>query len=162
MIHKYVIYGERCSGTNYLEDIMTLKFCIPIDKTLGNKHFFGHTNLSNTDDTLFICIVRDFHKWANSLYQNPHHLSFFIRTGIHSFLNNEFFSFDDRNGQLDESNEFLVDRHIYSNERYKNVFEARHIKNQFLIEDLPKMVKNYLFIRYEDLIDDFQKYHEQN
>jgi len=33
----------------------------------------------------------------------------------------------------------------------------RHTKNKFLIEDMPHKAKNYIFIRYEDLLENFEK-----
>ena len=45
---------------------------------------------------------------------------------------------------------------MYTKKRYKNIFELRHTKIKWLLEDLPKKVDNYIFIRYEDLIDNFE------
>ena len=61
MIKKYTIYGERCSGTNYLENIIDINFDVNLTWEYGHKHFFGHQDnkLKNSDDTLFICIVRN-------------------------------------------------------------------------------------------------------
>lgn len=93
MINKFTIYGERCSGTNYLENIILENFDVEITWKYGQKHFFGFANLSNSDDTLFICLVRESLNWMNSLYKNPHHLSYSLRNNIDDFLNNQFFSF---------------------------------------------------------------------
>ena len=49
----------------------------------------------------------------------------------------------------------MTDRNIETNERYKNIFELRHIKNKFLIEKMPTLVKNYCLITYDDLCDNF-------
>jgi hypothetical protein len=49
----------------------------------------------------------------------------------------------------------MEDRNIETNERYKNIFELRHVKNKFLIETMPKLVKNYCIITYDDLLDNF-------
>ena len=51
----------------------------------------------------------------------------------------------------------MLDRNIYTGERYKNIFELRHTKIKWMLEDLPNKVKNYIFIKYEDLINDFDK-----
>ena len=63
MITKVKIYGERCSGTNYLKKILELNFDIEFaDDTFGHKHFFGWQNgriKKWGDDILFICIVRN-------------------------------------------------------------------------------------------------------
>ena len=46
MIKKVTIYGERCSETNYLEQLLINNFDIDITWKYGWKHFFGfHKNL---------------------------------------------------------------------------------------------------------------------
>ena len=163
-ISKVQIYGERCSGTNYLENLLKINFDIDITWEYGWKHFFGFNDdkYINSDDTLFICIVRDIYDWINSFYRELHHLplKYMIDLShndkINIFLNNEFYSIDDNNpGKIDFDKEIMEDRNIYTNLRYKNIFELRHIKLKYLIDDLPKKVKNYVFIKYEDLLDDF-------
>ena len=149
MIKKYTIYGERCSGTNYLEQLMLHNFDIEVTWEYGWKHFFGFNDLSNSDDVLFIGIVRNLCDWINSLYREKHHLKPEITKDINSFLNNTFYSFHDNNTEI------IEDRNIETNERYKNIFELRHIKNKFLIETMPKLVKNYLLITYDELLDNF-------
>jgi hypothetical protein len=46
--------------------------------------------------------------------------------------------------------------HIYEHRPYHNLFELRRVKNHFLFNDMPKLVKNYILIRHEDLIYDFE------
>ena len=41
MLKKFTIYGERCSGTNYLEKIINLNFDVNVTWEFGWKHFFG-------------------------------------------------------------------------------------------------------------------------
>lgn len=149
MIKNFTIYGERCSGTNYLEQLMLMNFDIKLTWKYGHKHFFGFSNLSNSDDTLFIGIVRNPYKWINSLYREKHHLPSSLFDSFDSFLNNEFWSHNDAGHEL------MGDRHIYTKKRYKNIFEMRYTKMKFLSEDMPKKVKNYIFIRYEDLLTNF-------
>lgn len=149
MLTKITIYGERCSGTNYLEQLLMLNFNIEIVWTYGWKHFFGFNDLSNSEDTLFIGIVRNLTDWINSLYREKHHLPPELTKNIDTYLNNTFYSINDNNEEL------MNDRNIETNERYKNIFELRHIKNKFLIEVMPTLVKNYCLITYDDLVDDF-------
>ena len=54
-----------------------------------------------------------------------------------------------------DKNEISIDRNIETNERYKNIFELRHIKNKFLVEKMPTLVKNYCLITYDNLIENF-------
>ena len=73
---------------------------------------------------------------------------------LDEFLNKEFWSLK-LNG--DTKKELMKDRNIYTGERYKNIFELRHTKIKWMLEDLSNKVKNCIFIRYEDLINDFEK-----
>ena len=165
MLKKYTIYGERCSGTNYLENIININFDVKITWEYGWKHFFGFQDdkLKNSDDTLFICIVRNLPDWIKSFYRDMHHLPLKYKNNmseeekIDEFLNKEFWSFNDHDMNRDTKKELMEDRNIYTGERYKNIFELRHTKIKWMLEDLPNKVKNYIFIRYEDLINDFDK-----
>jgi hypothetical protein len=117
----------------------------------GHKHFFGFNDISNSDDTLFICLVRNPYNWLNSLRRIPHHIPK-SATGKNSddFLNNEIWSMIDHC-----TDENLKDRNIYTKERYKNIFELRYTKIRFMTKDLPKKVKHCILIRYEDLLNDY-------
>ena len=164
MLKKYTIYGERCTGTNYLQNVVDINFDVDITWDYGWKHFFGfhHDNLKNSDDTLFICIVRNLPDWANSLYREKYHLPLKYKDNMSEeekkdeFFNEEFWSFNDNNKNRDTSKEIMEDRNIYTGERYKNIFELRHTKIKWMIEDLPNIVENYIFIKYEDLYGDFE------
>lgn len=146
---KVTIYGERCSGTNYLENLLILNFDIEIVWCYGWKHFFGFNDLSNSDDTLFIGIIRNLEDWINSLYREKYHLPNHLTETIDTFLNNTFYSI------YNNGDEIMTDRNIDTGERYKNIFESRLVKNKFLIEKMPNLVKNYCLITYDDLIDNF-------
>jgi hypothetical protein len=163
MINKFTIYGERCSGTNYLENLILMNFDINITWEFGWKHFFGFNDLSNSDDTLFIGIVREPFEWFNSLYRNPHHLPINFKN-ITNFLNNEIISYNRNNNilissfnNIDVNGEILDEKNMYNNQKFKNIFELRYIKLKYLLEEMPLKVKHYIFIKYEDLIDNFEE-----
>lgn len=158
MLKKYTIYGERCSGTNYLQNIMNLNFNIKLTHEYGKKHFFGFQDekLKKSDDTLFICIVRNPVDWVNSLYREKYHIAKHLRKNITDFLNKEFYSYNDKHSGLRDGTEIMEDRNIYTGKRYKNIFELRHTKIKWMIEELPNKVKNYIFIKHEDLLYDFK------
>jgi hypothetical protein len=151
MITKCTIYGERCSGTNYLEKLIELNFNVKITWEYGWKHFFGFNNLNNSDNTLFIGITKNPYDWINSFYREQYHLPNHFKN-MNSFLNNEFYSVHAH----DTNEEVMTDRSMYTKERYKNIFDMRHSKLKFLIEDMPSLVKNYILIRNEDLVYDFK------
>ena len=144
---KVTIYGERCSGTNYLEELLLLNFDVEIVWDYGWKHFFGFNDLTNSDDILFIGIIRNLEDWINSLYREKHHLPTHLTENIDTFLTNIFYSII--------GDELMTDRNIDTGERYKNIYELRLVKNKYLIEKMPKLVKNYCLITYDDLVDSF-------
>ena len=149
---KVTIYGERCSGTNYLEELLLLNFDVEIVWDYGWKHFFGFDNLSGSDDVLFIGIIRNLDDWINSLYRVPHHLPPKLTESVDTFLTNTFYS------HVVDSDEILsTDLNMETNQKYKNIFELRLIKNKFLIDKMPLLVKNYCLITYDDLINNFVK-----
>lgn len=150
MIKKVTIYGERCSGTNYLENLLLLNFDIEIVWHYGWKHFFGFNDLNKCDDVLFIGIIRNLEDWINSFYRSKHHLPSEIFSDVDSFLNKQFYSLAVRDNNVIE-----IDKNIETNEKYKNIFELRLVKNKFLIEKMPKLVKNYCLITYDDLTNNF-------
>ena len=153
---KVTIYGERCSGTNYLEELLICNFDVEIVWEYGWKHFFGFNDLTNSDDTLFIGIIRNLEDWINSLYREKHHLPTHLTENIDTFLTNTFYSFYiDKTTYQITGDEIMSDRNIDTGERYKNIYELRLVKNKYLIEKMPNLVKNYCLITYDDLVDSF-------
>jgi len=144
-IYKFQIFGERCSGTNYLENLLIANFdCYNVNKY--DKHFFRDEKYENDEDILFICVVRDIRKWINSFYRTPHYLEYMGNITKEHFLNEPIISKKDN---------IILDYNIFTNEIYKNIFEMRHIKLHYMVYTLPKKVKNYILIRYEDIINNF-------
>ncbi len=155
MVKYFTIYGERCSGTNFLEHAIKENFNLEFTTKYTWKHFFGHYKFENNEeenDTLFICIIRNPITWIDSFNKKKHHIPFKNSKNVMSFLFNEFYSLYDNT-----NNEIMEDRHIITKERYKNIFEMRKVKNDYLINTLKTKVKNYVLIRYEDLRDNYDK-----
>lgn len=155
MIENCTIYGERCSGTNYLEDILTKNFDVNITWEYGWKHFFGFQSdeqLRNAKGTLFVCIVKDITSWINSFFRKPYHIPRHIKSNINNFITKEIYS--NRDEHCTEK-EIMEDRNMFTKNRYKNIFELRHTKLKYMIDELPNKVDHYILIRYEDLINDF-------
>ena len=89
---KFVILGERCSGTNFLEEAMTQNFDITYTSEYGNKHFFCLNKYETAnEDTIFIGIIRNPIYWLNSFSKELHHIPS-INKGLQNFLFNEFYS----------------------------------------------------------------------
>lgn len=161
---KFVILGERCSGTNFLEEALTQNFDITYTSEYGSKHFFCNNNYTTaSEDTVFIGIVRNPIYWLNSFSKELYHIPS-INKPLRNFLFNEFYSvFDEQ-----QNKKSMIDFNIFSNNvsepinpkdlnylngnKYKNIFEMRKLKNHYLMNIMPRKVKNYILINYESLL----------
>jgi hypothetical protein len=173
-ITKFAILGERCTGTNFLEESMTHNFSLEYTATYGNKHFFCYNNYTNSDDTLFIGIIRNPIYWLNSFSCELYHIPEINRNNLHNFLFNEFYSVEDEvdtNKPVFGKNVFNLNSKYYTyqyklnekdlnyitGKKYNNIFELRKVKNDFLLNVMPKKVKNFILINYEDLLFNFNE-----
>lgn len=153
-ITKFTILGERCSGTNYLEELIIKNFNLDITWEFGWKHFFGFNGLKDSDETLFIGIVRNPYDWIGSLHKRPHHIAPHLRISLKNMITSEWWSYYDQKYHKDLfGKEIVKDRNFITGDRYKNIFEMRSTKAKYLLDTMPKLVKNYILIRYEELRD---------
>jgi hypothetical protein len=166
MSHKqFAILGERCSGTNFLEEALTQNFDITFTSEYGWKHFFCYNNYSTAnEDTIFIGIIRNPIYWLNSFSKELHHIPS-INKGLNNFLFNEFYSvLDEQKNKLsilDHGSNFKEilnpkDLNYLTGKKYKNIFEMRKLKNHFLTNIMPRKVKNYILINYENLLYNYE------
>ena len=173
-ITKIIIYGERCSGTNFLEKAILENFNVEISWEHGSKHFFcfNDYNKRNFDDTLYIGIVRDPIYWINSFSKELHHVPEINRKNLKNFLFNEFYSvndeiesapklqtilFNNKPQKVYKYSVMLEDLNYITNKKYKNIFELRKLKNDYLMNIMPNKVKNYILINYENLINNYEE-----
>lgn len=180
MIKNFTIYGERCSGTNFIEAIISGKsyyynnnrkhemhfhqegsaaFDLCKTDEFGHKHFFGFNDqqiINNGDETLFIGIIRNAYDWMPSLFIKKHHIPQ-VNFKHENFLFGEWYSIDHNPFSDTFLQEYPEDRNLHTGERYKNIFELRKIKLDYLHNRMPRIAKNYILIRYEDLCDSPEK-----
>jgi len=149
MIKKFTILGERCSGTNYLEELITDNFNIQITWDYGWKHFFGFYDFKQSEEeneTLFIGIVRSPIEWIDSFFLSQHHIPNKPKP-LYNFLFDEFYSVDDNKKIINK------DLNYITKQKYKNIFELRFLKNYYLLRIMPTKVKHFILINYENLRD---------
>jgi hypothetical protein len=176
-IQYFTILGERCSGTHFLQHAILKHFAISYKK--GEKHFFGNKEFRDVrppdippekmslhekqmneidqippEELLVIALVRDPVEWVDSFYKRKHHVPKCNREPFSHFVSCEFYSVYEE-GPLKYS-EILEDRNWLTKERYKNLFELRKRKCQYMLDELPKRYPNSIFLRYEDLRDDYE------
>ena len=99
-IVEFTIFGERCSGTNFLEYLVKQNIInVPCTQIFGDKHFTPWMNvydfpflfqenggfLEGSEHCLGIFIVRNVYDWIRSFYRRPHYADSSL-TGM-GFLN---------------------------------------------------------------------------
>jgi hypothetical protein len=153
-MREYTILGERCSGTNFLETVIRDNFELHFNKSIGWKHFFGYggynSRILDNPDIIYVCIVRNPVDWLMSFFKKPHHQHKDRVSDLNTFLLSEFYSYI--YGPPGATEEWIHDRNFKNdNLRYKNIFEMRSVKCNYLFHEFRKIAKLYEFIRYEDL-----------
>jgi hypothetical protein len=125
----------------------------------------------NTVDTLFIGIIRNPIYWLNSFSKELYHVPEINRKTLNDFLFNEFYSVADEISAANNDNVFLMKSNLYTykyktnpedfnyvtGKKYKNIFELRKLKNNYLINVMPTKVNNFILINYEDLLYNFEQ-----
>lgn len=153
-ITNFTIFGERCSGTNFLENVIKENFNLELTFKYAWKHFFCNSDLSNSDETLFIGIIRNPIYWINSLYKDKHHIPLENTKSINDFLFNTCYSVHKAHDPkpIIETKDF----NYITKKPYKNIFQMRKLKNEYLISIMPIKVKNYILINYEALTNHYE------
>ncbi len=175
-IQKFFIIGERCSGTNYINALM-LKNTYLVENAIGHKHFLPwyqlpadtyaidstYYDFSNTDDQLFIVIIRNAYDWLRSFHQAPHHAhKTLIGVSFSSFITKEWkYDLGDfinlkglaRLGPLYEHDP-------QTGEPFKNVIKLRTAKIETMLQ-LQNRASNVYYINYETVRDHPQEVLEE-
>lgn len=152
-MNTVVIKGERCSGTNYLQKLIETNFTeVKCQHLLGWKHSYLNTfenSLHDSDEFLTIILFRNIYDWLKSLYSEPHHL--YLDSSLKETKNLSFSEFiRTKFYQSNNSRELICERHPFTLEHPKDLFEIRKWKNQNFLNH-QKVLKNVLYLKYEDL-----------
>ena len=129
---KIAILGERCSGPNYVQEMILANFYnVQITAEYGSKHWF-----KNPRPVPVVGVIRHPIDWLHSLYTCLHNIPDENKT-LPGFLLNEYYSV--------QNNEIITnDLKV----KYQNIFELRFLKNKFLLE-LEK--QDYILVSYDEL-----------
>ena len=166
-IHSFHLMGERCSGTNFVSQLMNNNFTLNYSHRYGHKHFIPWINPNHLDhrtsftldsigaesyykdseSCLFIVIVRDPYDWLRSFYKHPYHVSSDLTGSFSTFIHHQWRCTDPDSISLNDN------YNPWTNQQFKNVLELRKYKYLNYL-NVRNFVKNYLFIRYEDVRDD--------
>ena len=167
-ISSFQVFGERCSGTNYLEALIASNFptlkhpCIQTHNEIcvqwryGWKHGFPHAPIL-PPNVLFLVIFRHPETWLSSLHRTPWHVaprlasqpfSRFIREPWQCVANNP--GFGGHWGTPEYAMELNLERHPLTGERFPNALKLRNAKNVGFMS-LAKRTANCVFVQYEEV-----------
>ena len=152
MIKHIKIFGERNSGTNFLEqlvrrNIIDINVCSSFYIGSGWKHGFPRIELFNeVNETLFIFIIRDLESWLISMYNNPY--SFICPDNISAFISEKLCI-----------NDLRMDHDVHTNkeEQQPNIISLRYAKIKSYERFFDK-VPNAIFINLQDLQENNDKF----
>jgi hypothetical protein len=154
------IYGERCSGTNFVAQLLRRNFPrLSLTDRYGWKHGFVRRLEDAAPDCLFVVVTRDPLDWIRSLHQKPWHAAAPLRdVTLAEFMRQPWWCEWGRDMQLlaDDARlgtEMMHERDPETGERFANVMKLRasKLRNWFA---LPERVQHYLAVRYEDAAAD--------
>jgi hypothetical protein len=155
------IFGERNSGTNFLDQLLRRNVTFQPDRVLGSKeakknsydYIFGFKHWFVTDDllsnpiqhnTLFLSIFRHPLFWLRSMRDLPYQGVNHTNLPVKEFLRKEWYAEHD-------GHEMLNERDPKTGRRFGNIMQLRSAKiNSFL--GLQHKVDHYAQVRYEDLL----------
>lgn len=155
------IFGERCSGTNYLQQLLKINFSANIQHFYKShqKHFhIGKEIFNDPEDLeqhLFVIIARNPWDWLRSLHIKKHHFPTNIRRMTFSqYLRTQWYSV--YNDSKRNNQEMSQDHNPETKQRYANVLKMRSGKySNFL--NIQEWVPNFYYINYDDLIKNSDK-----
>ncbi len=159
MIRKFQIFGERCSGTNYLEALIERNFdTLDITWRYGWKHGFYKERNVFDEDVLFLVIHRHPIDWLHSMRRHPWHAHRSLwNLEFSEFIRREWISEFNEHAGIPKSHplygrEMPTEVHPRTGQRFANVLQMRTEKSKNWYE-LSSKVKHFLAIRYEDIRD---------
>ncbi len=148
--------GERCSGTNYVAQLLRRNaFWLRLTDQHGWKHGFCEEVGGPASDTLFVLVVRDPFDWATSLWRTPWHAAQPLRDAAFSeFVRMEWECEWGRDMELAANDprvgtEMVHERDPLTGRRFLDVLALRAAKLRSCLA-LASRVQRFSVVRYED------------
>lgn len=152
------IFGERCSGTNFVAQLMRRNLPkLSLTDRYGWKHGFAPAIADRAPDCLFVVVVREPLDWVRSLHQKPWHAAQPLRDRSFSeFVREPFWCEWGRDMELAPGDarigtEMLHERDPATGQRFANVMRLRTSKLRDWLS-LGQRVEHLVVVRYEDVL----------
>lgn len=162
-IEKIQILGERCSGTNYLDNLIQINYNIIPTYEFSNKHFFTQERIpTDRDDLLVLMIVRNPYDWLRSLHTTPHHI-YDHDSNFSNFIRKIIISKEKYYNILGSDDPHIINNKAYLRKDYtgedyidieffQSVIDMRTYKMKLMLE-IKKSIKHAEIISYDDLVN---------
>lgn len=154
------IYGERCSGTNYVAELLRRNLRgPPVVDDFGWKHGWIRGDVESADDCVFVVVHRDPFDWLRSLHGMPWHaapelrgVSFarFVRTPWRCVWGADM---ELEDGDPRRGSEMLHERDPRGGAPFANAMRLRTSKHRAW-DELRVRARHHEFVRYEDVARD--------
>ncbi len=152
------IFGERCSGTNYVAQLLRRNlFGVQLTDAFGWKHGWPDRVTGSTEQCLFVVVHRDPFAWAQSLHRQPWHAAPALRDlPFDRFVRAPWWCCWGQDMELaaDDSRagtEMLHERDPATGERFADILRLRTAKLRAWLA-LETRVRHFAVVRYEDAL----------
>ena len=179
-IEVFSILGERCSGTNYLQQLLEGNFDTRNTDDYHYRHFFGFEQpefpYKKAECVLFVGVVRAPVAWLDCFYKYQWQLDQWLYSDWYQFLTQPIQSY--RESEMNYTLSLLPEEqratardemltHALFHDRnfadpqlsvWKDVFELRQVKALHMMGKFKSMVDKYVMVRLEDLQTHYQHF----
>lgn len=177
MKRPLIVYGERCTGTNYVAKLALNNFRdLYSEDNFGWKHGFYHPEVALQKQAIVLVVSRYAFDWVRSFHDKPWHvtpelagepLSDFIRSEWHCIwdeqaINNKSLILGNGLFKVDvvAGAEMMSERNPETADRFSNVIQMRNAKYNNWLELQAKM-DNCLLVNYESAFNDPRSFVEK-
>ncbi|WP_417603274.1 hypothetical protein [Primorskyibacter flagellatus] len=139
-ITRFQVFGERSSGTNFVNRLIGRHTGLTPIEDLGWKHGFPHMT-AIPRDVAVICVVRNAVDWARSMFAKPWHCTPAMQSlPFDAFIRAEWDTIADRPRYFPQVQALggagaplQLDRHPLTGRRFANIFDLRRHKLEGLL-----------------------------
>lgn len=150
------ISGERCSGTNYAEQLLrhNFNYLSVSSNAITHKHWiFTPEVIAKADKNNIIVVVwRNPYDWIRSFYSQPHHVAPELKNrGLTHFMTHEWKCIHDSDPiSIYYGKEIMEERDPLTGKRFANVWKLRAGKIRHWLE-VSRIFPYTYHVKYEDI-----------
>lgn len=177
---KFAVFGERNSGTKYLISTLNKNTNLAHTYEYGFKHWYiknfqprGRPNGTtdneclkpldggDSDNTIFIFIVRNPYDWCASMYKRPYHMKRMNKSNLFNFVRTKYIAYENKcpkDHRKGSKTPWKIDPRTkkYFIDDANNLVDLRNRKNKHFY-NLKNKVKHFYLIRQEHFKEDIAK-----